>query len=585
MLVYGDRSERIGAAEQLRRIATIIDEAAASRASLDRHARLVSALIEAGRLQQGIADADFAAAGADAQTADAAAAGELVMLLASAVLRSWDSGFQGQPLPAVPSGLAGSGGELDLRLPEGFAFYALYPEAYIAAARRLKLEAPARVIGIRSIGTTLAAVVAATLDAPPPVTVRPFGNPYARQVSIAPQLERDLLRGDFHYLVVDEGPGASGSSFGAVADWLMARGVPLERIAFLPSHKGDPGGQASAAHRRRWRMAQRVPAEFGTELAKKLESWLPAPLRPLDGDIEEISGGEWRRLAYASESEWPAVVPMWERRKFLARAGGKRFLVKFAGLGLSAERKLTMARALHAAGLVPGPVGLVHGFLVERWVEEADHLDRADQPIAELARYIGARARLFPAKAADGASLGELLEMVRRNISLTLGDEAAARAIAPWERRIDVLARRVVPVRTDNRMDRHEWLRARGRLIKTDALDHHCAHDLIGCQDMAWDVAGAVSEFQLDRGPSDALISVVEDSSGRHVDAELLAFYRIAYSAFRLGQAVLGKQFSGGLNAAEEERLNACAKRHAAALQQLVLQEQSSATPLESPVG
>jgi hypothetical protein len=30
------------------------------------------------------------------------------------------------------------------------------------------------------------------------------------------------------------------------------------------------------------------------------------------------------------------------------------------------------------------------------------------------------------------------------------------------------------------------------RLLKTDALDYHAGHDPIGCQDIAWDIAGAI---------------------------------------------------------------------------------------------
>ena len=34
-------------------------------------------------------------------------------------------------------------------------------------------------------------------------------------------------------------------------------------------------------------------------------------------------------------------------------------------------------------------------------------------------------------------------------------------------------------------------------LLKTDALDHSEGHDLIGCQDIAWDVVGAATELEL----------------------------------------------------------------------------------------
>src|SRR3982750_4419365 len=57
-------------------------------------------------------------------------------------------------------------GNIRLRPPEGFAYYALYPEMYASACLDfLREQQPARVgvVGIRSIGTTLSAVVARTV--------------------------------------------------------------------------------------------------------------------------------------------------------------------------------------------------------------------------------------------------------------------------------------------------------------------------------------------------------------------------------------------------------------------------------------
>jgi hypothetical protein len=261
---------------------------------------------------------------------------------------------------------------------------------------------------------------------------------------------------------------------------------------------------------------------------------------------------------------------MWERRKFLAAAGDGRFLVKFAGLGELGERKMGMARALHTAGLSAEPVALVHGFLVERWHDDAVGLRPGEKPIAEVARYIGARARLFPASAESGATLEQLAEMTRRNLSL-MGGAVAAAASRPLAGDLNTLSRRVVRVRTDNKLDRHEWLRSGGRLLKADALDHHIAHDLIGCQDVSWDVTGAIAEFDLDGRETADLISGVEQAAGRQVDRELLAFYRIAYAAFRLGQFSMGADMCADASA-ESGRLRRSAARHLRQAQHLLLE-------------
>jgi hypothetical protein len=488
VLVYGDHCEICDPRERLSEISAQLSAIRAMRSGIDRHASLVGALIAAGQLQQGIEDTGCPC-------------DELrifVHRLAAVAVRSWDSRFRDiGELPAPPHSQMPH--EVELRLPEGFAFYAVYPESYAEAARRLRLLGDPRVIGIRSIGTTLGAVVAATLNAPPPITVRPFGDPFARQVELPP----GVIESGVHYVIVDEGPGLSGSSFGAVADWLEGRGVPLERIAFLPSHGNDLGPHASLAHRARWNRAQRVAAEFDpTFLAERFEM------------LEPFSIGS-----------------PWERRKYLAGSEGQRVLLKFAGLGAIGERKLAMARALHAAGLTPEPLGLVHGFLVERWHDDARPLGVDERPVAEIGRYIGARARLFPAEPSGGATMDELLTMCRRNISLAFGD-AGARALAQVT--LKAQSPRTRRVRTDNKLDRAKWIRlANGKLLKTDALDHHQAHDLIGCQSIEWDVAGAVTEFDLNADESARLIA----ATGQAIDFDLLHSYRIAYVAFRLGQA------------------------------------------------
>ncbi len=580
MLVYGDHHELAEPLTRAREINRELDSIDKMPRGIGRHARLVGALVKAGKLLQGVADAAFAEAETDGPTPSADALNKFLLELGAAVCRSWDSGFE--DVGTIPRLTAADWPtEVELRVPEGFAFYALYPEAYLEAAQRLKLDAPPRVIGIRSIGTSLAAIVAAALGAPPPITVRPFGDPFSREIAVDHLLERDLLAGDAHYVIVDEGPGQSGSSFAAVADWLQERGVPSERIALLPSHDGVPGSAANGERLRWWRSVQREVGDF-PDWPALVDRFFTAAIGPLDEPPTDVSGGVWRRFHCPDEKHWPATVPAWERRKFLVRSGGEPFLVKFAGLGRIGEEKLRIAQALHSEGLAPKPVGLVHGFLIERWCDNAAPLGSGEAPIAEIGRYIGARAKLLPAAAGSGASIDALLAIIRRNVSLEFGDELA-RIAAAWEQRAGDLERRIVRVRTDNKLDRHEWLRSKsGALIKADALDHHQAHDLIGCQDLAWDVAGAAVQFDLDQARLGELVGSVEHWAGREVDPALLDFYRIAYLAFRLGHARLGAIMTS--DAAEARRISRSGDRYAAELQHL-LERTSAATRLDSLVG
>ena len=78
----------------------------------------------------------------------------------------------------------------------------------------------------------------------------------------------------------------------------------------------------------------------------------------------------------------------------------------------------------------------------------------------------------------------------------------------------------LAPVRIDGRLHAWEWLvLADGSLLKTDAIDQAAGHDLIGCQDIAWDVAGAAVEFALSSAATEAHRGAVAAEAGRPVDA------------------------------------------------------------------
>ncbi len=50
----------------------------------------------------------------------------------------------------------------------------------------------------------------------------------------------------------------------------------------------------------------------------------------------------------------------------------------------------------------------------------------------------------------------------------------------------------------------HEWIRTASGFLKTDAVDHQDDLFFPGCQDIAWDIAGAIVEFGI---PREALVS------------------------------------------------------------------------------
>ncbi|MDF2810657.1 MAG: hypothetical protein K0S56_1688 [Microvirga sp.] len=578
MLVYGDvtRLETVGEKRNL--IETALCGAMDAGVGIERHAQLVSAFVTAGELVQGITDLEFQRTGFDT-VSDAQAMGMGFLVdLALLLDQSWRGGFAPIELPnSITRRLASLDGTVAIscRRAEGHAFYALYPEAYLQAAACSGLGADTQVIGIRSIGVGLAALVAARIGAEPPVTVRPVGNPLRRELKIGAGLADRLRtnpRRDF--AVVDEGPGLTGSSFGAVADWLEANGVARHSIHFFPSHDNDLGPRASKVHRELWgSVARHVVSAEDVLLrppggCRSLGDWLETLLGPLDCPLREISGGAWRAERYASTDEWPACNIQQERRKYVARAGGQSWLVKFVGLGEVGERKLQTGRLLDQAGFTPSIAGLRHGFLVEKWHGHAPSLDQVlfdrDRLIERIGAYLGFRARHLESVGSQGASLEGLAHMAVHNARMALGGSAAD-ALAGVLSRWPELQHKVRPVDTDNRMHAWEWLIVDQQLLKTDALDHSTAHDLIGHQDIAWDVAGARVEFHLAPDETNRLCAIVEADSARVIDPDVLAYMQPCYLAFQLGAFAMAAEVIGA--GEERARLQAMSARYAALLE------------------
>lgn len=560
-------------------IAALLREMADTPPGIDRHGALVAAFIETGALVQGIADAACGEHAHGASTAAQDAATGVLMTLARLVWDSWRTGFEPAPGPALdPSLLAATTlpDRITTRWAEGFAFYAVYPENCAIAAAHSGLGAGTGVIGIRSIGVPLGAMVAAALGSERLLTVRPVGHPFRRRVSgdLTSGTDR-RLPAPTDFAIVDEGPGLSGSSFGAVIDRLGAQGVAEDRIALFPSHPGAPGAQADERHRSRWHRMRRYSAPFEAAVLApgRLTGWVADLVGPVEAPLAEISGGGWRALQGRGAEAWPPVNAQQEKRKFLLRAGGGVWLVKFAGLGLAGRTKLDRARALHAAGFTPPVAGYRHGFLIERWVEDARPLDLCavapDGVVDQIGRYLGFRARHFASGPDRGASLTDLHAMARHNVGEALGADWARRLDGWTADRLAGLAAHSHPVEIDGRMQPWEFLlRPDGRLLKCDALDHHAAHDLVGCQDIAWDIVGARAELALSDAGRARLMAVVAQASGRPVDHGLLAFLTPCYLAFQLGAASMAAD--AAQDSTEGLRLRNGATRYAAQLRDVL---------------
>jgi hypothetical protein len=152
-------------------------------------------------------------------------------------------------------------------------------------------------------------------------------------------------------------------------------------------------------------------------------------------------------------------------------------------------------------------------------------------------------ARAFPLDVLD--DVAQLQQMMQDNVRETIG--------GGWERTIDRLADGARPLATrriaiDGRMMPHEWIapaatatarHPASHILKVDALDHHADDFFPGCRDIAWDVAGAVVEFDLDEAGAIALTELYREKSGDATIFARLPFYCGAYLAYRAGYASL----------------------------------------------
>jgi hypothetical protein len=558
MLVYGDLERAENAGEIAREVEDRLVRCRQIPAGLQRHQALIGAFIRASELVQGAADAEFQQVGFDDVSGRADAGNELLLALAKSVAASWDSGFAAlsySPDQFSPHlALLGEAGTINSRQAEGYAFYALYPESYIAAARRSGLGPDTLVIGIRSIGAGLGALVAAGLEAQAAMTVRPVGHPFNRQLALGKDLAQRLADHEADLAIVDEGPGLSGSSFNCVADWLVAQGVSEARIHFFPSHAGDLGSAARAEHRQRWQTASRHFVSFEQLLLHPdepvlgLERWISDIVGPLKAPLRDISGGAWRQELGVDLPADPAM----ERRKFLAATKSKKWLGKFVGIGGKGEEKLELARVIGEACFAPRPVGLCHGFLLYPWVE-AEQKPGETVPPERLLDYLAFRASLPPT--GPGASPKQLFEMAIFNIGQHFGDASKAVHTALG----DPQHLHPIPCCTDNRMHTWEWLKSGQTWLKLDATDHQTAHDLVGCQDIAWDLAGAAVEMDMSETQRNALILALGHRIGRLIESDFVAAMELCYLGFQIG---LWSMAQGRNNQAEGGRIKKLLARY-----------------------
>jgi hypothetical protein len=366
------------------------------------HDAVVAVAIETGELESGIVDSlspdrDSTAPLVDDVRACTLAAARLLLSSRDSVSSVPDyldeftarlSRIRGSDLPPT----------VTTRPPEGFVYYSLSPRQYAEAARQFARDhrvARAMCIGIRSIGTTLSAVVTAQLDAlgvcVDSLTVRPRGHPFDRHLVLDDTVRARLQEQspDTWFAIVDEGPGLSGSSFASVARALCDIGASERQIVFFPGWAADGSTLRSAEARAVWQRHRRYPASAfpaGPDFSRLLD---------------EVSAGRWRTRVYRDESSWPAAHPQHEVRKFWSCAQG--ITVRYAGLGRYGRTKVDRANALANRGLGGRVLALDDGYLTLPFAHgvPADRRERDAALLRSIARHSAFLASAFESGTTD----------------------------------------------------------------------------------------------------------------------------------------------------------------------------------------
>lgn len=590
MIVYGDPSRR----EPLERCVETLNLMLEQAQTADLRPARVRGLVErAGELEQALFDDSEEVGTLRARSRDLAAARRVTTLAATAFDRSF-SGTPGEAARAVGAScralapLRRRCGTVDVKVPEGFAFYGLMPQSYRDQALRWALEhenAPDRrvlVVGIRTIGTTLSAVVMATLRArgfrAKRITVRPSGQPLERRLEVP-------LPGAPFGIVVDEGPGLSGSSMLAAAEAMRRTGI--DDIALFPAHGNGPGG-APAEARSRWRSFRSYPAmdspqRFGERtLAEEL--W--TGVRTAFGDlvrVTEVGGGMWRAAHYGGERAWPAVLRPLERPKLLcASQDGGRVLFKFCGHATAPGMERTLAAQnarrsapLAALGFAPRLLGEMHGFVAWEWVDGRPlGIQDASLPfLVRMGAYI-ARAALPPlSPEASHEARERTAAMLRANAGEILGNEAVRAAEAEFRKGRDEPS---APGAGDGHLAPHEWIRSRsGAIVKTDVGGHDVDHTWTGPQPVIWDLAGALEEWDLHGAQAEAMLRGYGDAGGPPPAPATLHAYRTAFAAHRAGQTAFFAEVER--DAPERARLELARERWRAQLTRCLVADPAGA--------
>jgi hypothetical protein len=386
------------------------------------------------------------------------------------------------------------------------------------------------------------------------------------------------------FLIVDEGPGLSGSSFGITAEVLSGLGIPDDQIIFISSWEPDGSGLISELGKTRWKKHKKFSASFEDTWLKNGRLVKSFPHK----EILDISNGRWRSLFYINEEEFPLTYPVEERKKFLCSKfplqlengvllntwkilpnNNNIFMIKFAGLGRYGKALFERSKILSDASLIPPVVDLQNGFLIFNFIEglPLKKENISFEFINSTAKYLSFLYNKFPAS--PSRNFEEMFNMIHENVCEYLGES--------WAKMIDNKKKLFanlyssLAVAVDGHMFPHEWITSKERCLKTDAVTHHADQFFPGCQSILWDIVGFSIESNLDSKNESYFIKRFSDLSGFRKIGDSLDFYKLAYLSFRMGYSAVISDVM--VNSPEGKKAKIQADRYAGLLKASILEQ------------
>ncbi|MDE3056859.1 MAG: HAD hydrolase family protein [Bacteroidota bacterium] len=412
---------------------------------------------------------------------------------------------------------------------------------------------PVMIVGVRTAGAYFAPLAKAYLSS--------LGWPNVSWITVRPK--EGLTRWEKHalrrirfrhspVLVIDDYQN-TGQTFLQVSKLLSSRGISPHRVVFLaPKHPFETGWKNIV----RKMTGSKVLTLEHHELYKNRLMQVPVVEELM---LQYFHGEQWNNVRIQETPEMEKINSQLRlhdadsfqvrlKRLYECYAGSRhkpevqRIIAKSVGWGWLGYHAFIVSKRMH--GFVPECLGLRNGFLFMKWIDSAPE-EMNEQLLPDmLSSYLAVRAstlRLKEDPRSGNPDYGwgwlEMLGIVRSAYGNYLGRLIDKKLLTDLRGRL-----RCVPVLSDGKLSPGEWLRSHEKWIKVDFEHHNFGAPELDVVDPAYDIAGAVFEFQMSENAEEQLIQSYVNRCGDSLLRDRLLLYKILYGVMAMRKATESAQ-------------------------------------------